>query len=58
MGGTGVGLELPYRHLMRNNITLRGQWMYPREAVPRLICDGECGSALTGRFLLFTVRPS
>jgi len=37
MGGLGVGLELPYRHLMRNNITVRGQWMYPRDAVPRLI---------------------
>lgn len=37
MGGIGVGLELPYRHLMRNCITVRGQWMYPREAAVRLI---------------------
>jgi alcohol dehydrogenase len=22
---------------MRNNITLRGQWMYPRSAIPRLV---------------------
>src|SRR5262249_32498452 len=32
MGGVGVDLKLPYRHLMRNCITIRGQWMYPREA--------------------------
>ncbi len=37
MGGVGMaggpGLDLPYPWIMRNNITLRGQWMYPREAV-------------------------
>ncbi len=43
MGGSGIGLDLPYRHLMRNNITLRGQWMYPREAVPRLIAMIKAG---------------
>jgi alcohol dehydrogenase len=37
MGGLGVDVALPYRWLMRNNITIRGQWMYPREAVPRFI---------------------
>jgi len=41
MGGVGMqggpDLQLPYRWLMRNNITVRGQWMYPREAIPRLI---------------------
>ncbi|AUX46320.1 alcohol dehydrogenase [Sorangium cellulosum] len=37
MGGVAVGLELPYRHLMRNCITLRGQWMFPREAAVRLV---------------------
>jgi alcohol dehydrogenase len=37
MGGLGVDVALPYRWLMRNNITIRGQWMYPREAVPRYI---------------------
>lgn len=41
MGGVGMAgggpLNLPYPWLMRNNITLRGQWMYPRDAVPRLI---------------------
>jgi alcohol dehydrogenase len=37
MGGLGVDVALPYRWIMRNNITLRGQWMYPRDAVPRFI---------------------
>jgi alcohol dehydrogenase len=37
MGGLGVDVALPCRWLMRNNITIRGQWMYPRDAVPRFI---------------------
>jgi len=37
MGGLGVDVALPYRWIMRNNITIRGQWMYPRHAVPRFI---------------------
>ena len=40
MGGVGMlggpGLDLPYPWIMRNNITIRGQWMYPREAPLRL----------------------
>lgn len=41
MGGVGAGndpdLSLPYRWLMHGNITVRGQWMYPREVVPPMI---------------------
>jgi alcohol dehydrogenase len=37
MGGLGVDVALPYRWIMRNNITIVGQWMYPRHAVPRFI---------------------
>ena len=37
MGGLRVGLELPYSHLMRNSITVRGQYMYPRDAPARLV---------------------
>jgi alcohol dehydrogenase len=38
MGGLAdKEVALPYGWLMRNNITLRGQWMYPRDAVPRMI---------------------
>ncbi|MBB2926677.1 zinc-binding dehydrogenase [Paraburkholderia silvatlantica] len=37
MGGVGMlggaGLELPYPWIMRNDITLRGKWMYPTQAV-------------------------
>ena len=41
MGGVGMaggpGLELPYPWIMRNNITVRGQWMYPPDAPGRLV---------------------
>jgi alcohol dehydrogenase len=39
MGGVGAepDLPLPYRWLMHGNITVRGQWMYSRTAIPHLI---------------------
>lgn len=41
MGGVGMlggeDLALPYPWLMRNSVTVRGQWMYPREAAGRLV---------------------
>ena len=41
MGGVGMlggnDLGLPYPWIMRNSITIRGQWMYPPDAVVRLI---------------------
>jgi alcohol dehydrogenase len=41
MGGVGTQgdepLALPYPWLMRNNITLRGQWMYPPSAIPHMV---------------------
>jgi alcohol dehydrogenase len=47
MGGVGMlggdDLALPYPWLMRNGITVRGQWMFPREANAHLIrmaCSG------------------
>ena len=47
MGGVGMTggeeLVLPYPWLMRNNITIRGQWMYPRDAIPRLIAMAKNG---------------
>ncbi len=40
MGGVGMlggpGLELRYEWIMRNCITIHGQWMYPSEATVRL----------------------
>lgn len=48
MGGVGMGggsgeLALPYAWLMRNNITIKGQWMYPRDAVAKLIAMVKSG---------------
>jgi alcohol dehydrogenase len=43
MGGLAGDIALPYRWLMRNNITVRGQWMYPRDAVPRFIALRRSG---------------
>ncbi|WP_079059993.1 alcohol dehydrogenase catalytic domain-containing protein [Streptomyces bungoensis] len=47
MGGVGMlggaDLALPYPWLMRNSVTVRGQWMYPRPAntgMIRLIASG------------------
>lgn len=41
MGGVGMlggaDLALPYPWLMRNDITIRGQWMAPREANGRMV---------------------
>ena len=41
MGGVGwsgaAGLELSYRWIMRNCITIHGQWLCPAEAVPRMV---------------------
>ncbi len=41
MGGVGMlggaGLELPYPWIMRNCITIHGQWMYPPEATIRMV---------------------
>jgi alcohol dehydrogenase len=40
MGGVGMlggpGLDLPYPWIMRNCVTIQGQWMYPPEATVRL----------------------
>jgi alcohol dehydrogenase len=47
MGGVGMlggdDLALPYPWLMRNGITMRGQWMFPRAAAPRLISLARSG---------------
>jgi alcohol dehydrogenase len=32
MGGVQADIQFPYAHLMRNSITIRGQYMYPRDA--------------------------
>jgi len=37
MGGVRADLALNYNWLMHQNVTLRGQWMYGRDAVPRMV---------------------
>ncbi len=37
MGGIREDVALPYAWMMRYGIEVRGQWMYPREAIPRMI---------------------
>ena len=34
---------LPYPWIMRNNVTIRGQWMFPRHACGRLIALVKSG---------------
>lgn len=43
MGGLRVDLGLPYAHLQRNSITVRGQHMYPPDAPARLIALVKAG---------------
>jgi alcohol dehydrogenase len=54
MGGVGMlggaGLELPYPWIMRNCITIHGVWMYPREAIPRMIGLVRSGLLDLGQF--------
>jgi alcohol dehydrogenase len=55
MGGVGMlggeDLALPYPWIMRNLITLRGQWMYDAAAVPGMVglIRGGCSTCATGR---------
>ncbi|MGR6920312.1 alcohol dehydrogenase catalytic domain-containing protein [[Actinomadura] parvosata] len=54
MGGVGMldgdELALPYRWLMRNSVTVRGQWMYPRDAPVRLAALARSGLLDLGQF--------
>jgi alcohol dehydrogenase len=54
MGGVGrtdgAELMLPYNWLMHNNITVRGQWMYPRDATARMVRLVRAGLVDLGRF--------
>ena len=54
MGGVGMeggtDLALPYPWMMRNNITLRGQWMYPPSAVSRMVGLIRAGLIDTSQF--------
>lgn len=43
MGGVQHELALPYAWMMRYGVTVRGQFMYPRAAIPRLIAIVRAG---------------
>jgi alcohol dehydrogenase len=43
MGGIGPDVAVPYSWLMRNCVSIRGQWMYSRESIPRLIALVRAG---------------
>ncbi len=38
MGGVNASLDIPYGHVMRNSLIVRGQYMYPRHA-PLLLAE-------------------
>lgn len=58
MGGVGMlggpDLEIPYPWIMRNCITIRGQWMYPMEAPSKLISLVRAGLLSLNQFEVST----
>ncbi|PSR75079.1 hypothetical protein BD289DRAFT_399573 [Coniella lustricola] len=49
MGGVMGDLAVPYGIVMHKDITIRGKWMYPQEAVPELVKMIESGALPIGR---------
>lgn len=43
MGGVDSALDLPYSWVMRNNVTVQGQWMYPRSAPAQMVTMVHAG---------------
>lgn len=43
MGGVGEDVAVPYRWLMRNCVTIHGQWMYSRDASRRMVAMVQSG---------------
>ena len=54
MGGVGMlggeDLALPYPWIMRNLVTVKGQWMYPREAIAGMVGLVRSGLLDLGQF--------
>ena len=54
MGGVGMlggdELALPYPWIMRNCVSIHGQWMYPPAAVPRMVAMIHAGLLDLGQF--------
>ena len=61
MGGVGMlggeDLGLPYPWIMRNSITIRGRWLYPREAFTRMVGLVRSGQLDLGNFRDQRVQP-
>jgi len=60
MGGVRSDLALNYNVLMHREITLRGVWMYPRDAIPRMVRMVRAGLIDLGQFDLteFTLEQA
>jgi alcohol dehydrogenase len=43
MGGVGQDVAVPYSWLMRNCVSIHGQWMYARDSIARLIALVRAG---------------
>ncbi len=43
MGGVSADIGVPYGWLMRNSVTIHGQWMYERDAISRMIAMVRTG---------------
>ncbi|MFZ5781564.1 MAG: zinc-binding dehydrogenase [Pseudomonadota bacterium] len=43
MGGVNADVGVPYGWLMRNCVTIHGQWMYQREAISRMVSMVRAG---------------
>jgi alcohol dehydrogenase len=58
MGGVGMGgpggLDLPYSWMMRNCISVHGQWMFPRDAARRMIGLVRAGLVKLDQFVVTT----
>jgi alcohol dehydrogenase len=54
MGGLGQDVGVPYGWLMRNGVTLHGQWMYARDAIGRMIGLVRAGLVKLDEFAVTT----
>lgn len=48
MGGIMADVALPHAIIMHKDITIKGKWMYPREAIPELVRMVEVGQLKLG----------
>ena len=56
MGGLAQDIGIPYSWLMRYGVTVRGQWMYSRESITRLIGLVRAGMLRLEEFSVTTFK--